>query len=253
MKRTLLLSALAAILLVAACNDDETPTSKLDLRMTATFGQQPLVMFEEIYDYQGQPLQFQLFQTYLSDVRLVYTENGTEKEQPVADILLANFGEVFTTAEAELGLELLSQDIPARNYTGLRFGLGVSPELNATVPPDYELTHPLAQNYWEDADSYIFYKIEGNADIDKDGELNEKITYHVGGDNNYALVEVTAPIDMESEGMELVLNMDLEAGMTTADGDFINFEEFRMAHSTESPAAVFLGDNLPRGISLSLR
>jgi len=253
MKRIFLLSALAIFILFSACKEEEAANSRIDLRMTATFGEQPLLMFEEIYDYQDQPLQLQLFQTYLANVRLTYEENGTTKEQPVADILLANFGEVFTTAEAELGLELLSRDLPARNYTGLRFGLGVSPELNTTVPSDYELTHPLAQNYWEDADSYIFFKIEGNADIDKDGQLNEKITFHVGGDNNYTEVEIIAPIDMETEGKELLLNIDLLDGLTNPDGDFINFEDFRMAHSTTSPAAVFMGDNLASGITLRLR
>lgn len=245
---------LAVPLLFSSCGDDEPEmkeTTTLSLNAKATFGDQPLVMFEEIYDYEGQPLQLQLFQIYLTGLTLVYEEEGGQREEAVKDVVLAHFGNTFSTADAEAGLDLLEVEVPARNYTGLKLGLGVSPELNATVPPDYELTHPLSQNYWEDASSYIFFKVEGNTDVDGDGELSDKLTFHVGGNNNYQEATLNQAINlMPNTTASLQLRIDLEKIMLSEDGSFIDFSDFRQAHSTTSPAAVLMGGNLGGAVEL---
>ena len=240
-------------LFFSSCEDEPEmkETTTLTLNAKATFGDQPLVMFEEIYDYQGQPLQLQLFQIYLTDIALTYEEEGQERQEPVTDVKLANFGRIFSANDAEAGLDLIEVEIPARNYTGLKLGLGVSPELNATIPPDYEVTHPLAQNYWEDASSYIFFKVEGNADVDRDGELTDKLTFHVGGDSNFRKAAFAQAINlMPNTESTLQLRIDLEKIMLSEDGEFIDFANVRQAHSTTSPAAVLMGNNVDRAVEL---
>jgi hypothetical protein len=254
MKKIFPFLLLSAVIFFAGCGDDEPnmkETTTLTLNVGATFGEEPLVMFEEVYDYQGQPLQLQLFQMYLTDLHLIYEEEGVEQEMLLAEVVEANFGSIFSTTDALAGLDLLEIEVPARNYTALRVGLGVSPELNATIPPDYELTHPLSQNYWEDASSYIFFKVEGNTDVDGDSELSDKLTFHVGGNNNYREVTLNKAIDLQpNTTANLKLNIDLEKIMISEDGESIDFSNVRQAHSTTSPAAVFMGENLSRAVEL---
>lgn len=259
MKQILSLFALTAALVFAGCgNSDDNggpATTELTLIANGTFGNEPLVMFERIYDYQeGMQLQMQLLQVYLSDIALVYEEEGTEKEEPLTDVALVSFADIYTDEDANEGVEILKMEVPVRNYTGLKLGLGVSPELNATLPPDYDLTHPLSQNYWEDASSYIFFKIEGNADLDADGELQDKLTYHIGGNNNYSTVQFNGAIDLvKGTPQALALGIDLERILVKDDGAFWDFRDAQFAHSTTSPAAVFMAENFPNSISLETR
>lgn len=259
MKYILSLFALATLLIGTGCDnadDNGGPaTAELTLTATSTYGDDPLVMFERTYDYEeNMQLQMQLLQAYLSDIALVYVEDGTEREELLTDIALVNFGDIYTDADAEAGVEVVKMEVPVRNYTGLKFGLGVSPELNATIPPDYELTHPLSQNYWEDASSYIFFKVEGNADLNEDGELQEKLTYHIGGNNNFSSVQFNGTIDLEQgTPQSLALNFDLRKILIKDDGTFWDFREAQFAHSTTSPAAVFMSENFPTALSLETR
>jgi hypothetical protein len=252
MKSFLPLLGLAALVALSSCNEEEDTATQLRLNATSTFGDQPLVMFEETYAYpDNQVLQLQLFQAYLSDIRLLYQEDGETMEEPLTDVVLAQFADVFTAEAALSGLELGEFEVPARTYTGLRLGFGLPPELNATVPSDYEVTHPLAQNYWADANSYIFFKIEGNTDVDGDGEMTDKLTFHVGGNNNFNEVELLQPIEVKAGGTAVLnLNIDLQAIMLSDDGEFIDFANTRQAHSATAPAAVFLGSNTSGSISL---
>lgn len=69
-----------------------------------------------------------------------------------------------------------------KNFTSL---LGLSNELNATIPSQYTSSHPLgldAANYWLMANSYIYLKIEG---FRLNNGVEEPFTYHVGLDDFY--------------------------------------------------------------------
>jgi hypothetical protein len=259
MKQILSLFALALAVFAVGCgNSDDNggpATTELTLLATGSYGGDPLVMFERTYEYEdNMALQMQLLQTYLSDIALVYEEDGTEKEELLTDVALVSFGNVFTDEDAAEGVEVVKMEVPVRNYTGLKIGLGVSPELNATIPPDYDLTHPLSQNYWEDASSYIFFKVEGNADLDADGQFQDKLTYHIGGNNNYSTVQFTGAIDLEKGTPKtLALNIDLQKILIKGDGTYWDFREGQFAHSTTSPAAVFMGENFPNAVRLETR
>ena len=118
---------------------------------------------------------------YLSDLELTASRSG-ETPQMLSSIELVNFGDIQSESEALSGYSLIFNDIKAGSYAGLEFGIGVSPELNATQPSEYSPSEPLAavNNYWEAASSYIYSKIEGMADLDNDGQFgedDEKITY----------------------------------------------------------------------------
>lgn len=254
MKYLLFMLPLAAVLLFSACKnaDDEMParTGSVALNFKAFYGQAPLVMFEREYAYEdNMALKMQLFQFYLSEVNLL---KGAEKI-PLKDIGLISFGDVYTDADAARGKTTASPNaIPAGEYTGIEFGFGVSPTLNATTPPDYEIGHPLSENYWEAAASYIFFKFEGNADLQPNGEFTDKLTFHVGGNDNYRLLSFDKPITVE-DGKELTLqfNIDLQKILVDQDtGEYLDFRQVMQSHSNSSPSATFMANHVPGAVTL---
>lgn len=240
MKHTLalLISLSFFTLFFSACEEKEDiRTGTLELVFKGTFGNEPLYMFDRSYDYRGDAaIKWQLFQFYLSDLELLAPGSVTENRM-LSPIETVNFGDIQSEEDALAGYALRFNDIQTGTYSGLQFGLGVSPELNATQPSDYTPSEPLAQisSYWEAASSYIFTKIEGNADLDNDGQFgeeNEKITYHLGSNELFQKRTLPANIEIrDNETTRLVVNVDLlKALENTAEGTFIDFRQTPRDH-----------------------
>jgi hypothetical protein len=255
MKQSFTALALAAIVLLGACgkqDDEGSAPAELVLQFTSSYAGQPLLMFERAYSYEeDMAFKVQLLQFYISDVRLLRQRNGSAEEVPVLDVASINFGAVYNDEDAAKGISTAPVPIEPGQYTGLKLGFGVSPQLNATIPPDYALGHPLAENYWEDANSYIFYRLEGNADLNGDGNFPDKLTFHVGGDNNYNELEFQGNFSVDKNGrLSIPLDIDLRRLLVAPDGEFLDFRQVRQAHSVLSPAAIFLSGNAPQALRL---
>ena len=255
MKKILAALAMMSFFLLGACGDKEdegADEAELVLHFTSSYDGQPLLMFERTYDYeQGMAFKMQLLQFYISDVRLLRQNNGAVEEVPVLDVASINFGNIYNEQDAAKGSSSAPANIAPGNYTGLKLGFGVSPQLNATIPPDYPLGHPLSENYWEDADSYIFFRVEGNADLEGSGTFADKLTYHVGGNNNYNELEFQKDFTVDKNGrLTIALDFDLRKMLVAADGQFLDFRQVRQAHSVISPAAIFLAGNAPQALRL---
>ena len=253
MKYLFFIFPLAIALLFSTCknNDDEMASGNgnLELNFKAFYGDAPLTMFEREYDYEdGMALKMQLFQFYLSEVRLLKGSEAT----PLMDVGLISFADVYTDEDAAKGKSTTPVPVPAGTYTGIEFGFGVSPELNATIPPDYPLGHPLSENYWEAASSYIFFKFEGNVDLEPNGDFSEKLTFHVGGDENYRKLAFDRPITVEN-GKELTLQFNIDLQKILVDqttGEYLDFRQVTQSHSNSSPSATFMANHLSEAIEM---
>lgn len=224
----------------ASCQEkEEKQYGSLEVVFKGTFGAEPLYMFERSYNYRADAaIKWQLFQFYLSDLELLSGTSGSAG-QMLSPVELVSFADLHSEAEAQEGVTLRFSKVETGSYSGLQFGLGVSPELNATQPTDYKPSEPLAQvsSYWEAASSYIFTKIEGNADLDNDGQFgenDEKITYHLGASELFQ--KRTLPINIEireNAATTLVVDVDLlKALENTAEGTFIDFRQTPRDHHT---------------------
>jgi hypothetical protein len=222
---------LLAIAAFPACQDKEEPkTGSLELVFKGTFGAEPLYMFDRTYDYlDDSKIKWQMFQFFLSDLELISGENGLESHllSPVESV---SFSDIQSESEALEGYKLTFNDIEVGSYSGFQFGLGVSPELNATQPSDYDVSEPLAavSSYWEAASSYIFSKMEGNADLDGDGQFgedDEKITYHLGADALFEKRNLPYRIEItENATTSIVINVNLLKALTNeTTGEHIDF------------------------------
>ena len=241
----------------STAEDDESMLSlppvagTMVLNFKASYGQEPLLMFERDYAYEdNMAIKMQLFQFYLSEVSL--TKDGGVR-LPILDVDLISFGDVFDEAAAAEGQNSrIPTAIPPGGYTGIEFTFGLTPALNATIPPDYELGHPLSENYWEASSSYIFYKFEGNVDLNANGEFPDKLTFHVGGNENMRTLTFGKPILIEDEKeVQLNFNIDLQKMLVDeANDEYLDFRQVTQSHSNSSPAATFMSNNIGNAIDL---
>lgn len=249
--KNFLLLFFAALVLVSCDEKTENPgLVDFSVQFKGYFGDDPLVMYNQSYSYEdNMDLKFQLFQFYVSDLSLLRLESGDESAVKLSDIELISFGDVQSMDEAEEGVTLTFNEVPAGNYAGLKLGLGVSADLNATQPGDYAPPHPLDGHYWSWARGYVFTKVEGNADLNGDGIFEEKLTFHIGENNYFRELIIDEPIEVGKDG-NITLSVDLSKVLKDVRGEFLNFREVTQDHTTNPDVAGFIADNLPGSIQL---
>lgn len=186
--------AAVSLLFLAGCKKDEEGALQIVFR--ATYSGQPLQMLTT-QDYAGgQKLQFTRSEFFASDIRLV----GNDRE--LSNIELIDLS--FTNAnDANRGLVLTFNDIPAGTYSDLAFGFGVASDINATVPTDYPSSSPLSNTgrYWVPWSSYIFSKTEGNLDTVGGATFvpHMGFAYHTGANNLYRDLRINSEITIRKD------------------------------------------------------
>lgn len=210
-------------------------------------------MFNQQYAYPANTkVRFQNFQFYLSDVTLLKEAREDAAGVNLSEVLLYDFREVQTSEAAAKGIAQVLKNVPPGQYKGLRVGIGVSPKLNATSPNSYTPPHPLDDNYWSWALGYVFFKIEGNADVKGDGKFSEKLTFHVGGNDFYRTKTFFQDINIAEGTNRLELSVDLYKVLTANnDTEFVDFRKVTQDHTNDKQLAAFLANNLMQALELS--
>ncbi len=205
---------LAVIVLFSSCEEDKpsAATGNVNVTFKVTYDGSPLVMNDR-YTYtddNATRLFFTKLEFYISDMILGNADAETElKELEFIDMTSVS-GDLTSASE---GLTLTIRSIPANDFNLMRFGIGVSPDYNNTLPTDYSSTHPLNQGgYWEPWSSFIFTLMEGRFDTDGDDVFDESLVYHIGTDAMYETVlfdGISVSVN-EGETTDLVLELDLK-------------------------------------------
>ncbi len=246
MMRLLFIATLAAAVSFISCGDKKnSEAAKVDLNFKANFGDAPLAMFTRAYPYpEGLNVRFQNFLFYISDVVLI-REDGSEHK--LSEVELLGFKNIQDDAAAARGISTSSAEVPAGVYKGLRMGIGIAPALNGTQPGDYKPGHPLTDNYWSWALGYIFTKIEGNADLNGDGNFNEnvKLTFHIGANELYKVKSFDKTFTVRAgEALTLPFQVDLRRVLVAPNGNFLDFRSIQQDHTNDMNVARFIMDNL---------
>lgn len=156
-----------------SCKKDEVESGgTLSLQFNASYDNAP---FEAVkaYAYQGkQSIKFSKFDFFITGLELTGTTSLTIDQPALIDLSNSNT------------LSLNLTNVPAGNYTGIRFNIGVKPDLNKKLPKDFPSTNPLASSshYWDTWNSYIFSKIEGVVDTGGLGKFELGFAIHTGSD-----------------------------------------------------------------------
>lgn len=242
-------------LMVVSCDPEEDFEGTVELNFKSTYLSEPLQMYERDYNYEDNlPIKFQLFNFYISDITLVQEDAPIDPALQLSEVELVTFQNTISTEEAEQGLTFTYDKIPVGVYSGIQLGIGIAPDLNATQPGNYAPGHPLDDNYWSWARGYVFSKIEGNTDLDGDGQFNDKLTYHMGADDLYQVVTYTfpTPLNLNSdEPLQLSFNVDMHEVLVN-DGQYLDFNvmEQTQDHNNNPDIYQFLWDNLVDAIEI---
>jgi hypothetical protein len=255
-KMTFLLPCLVLFLLVSpACNDDtaENPAGTLTINFTGSYDGAPLVMFDKTYPYEDDmALKVQSFQFYVSDIKLLKEENGQVEKVNILDVDYVNFGDIYNEADALNGKNLPDIEIPTGTYTGIEFGFGLTEALNSTSSSDYEVGHPLFDNYWGPQTGYIFFKFEGNGDLEPNGEFTQPLTFHIGGNDNFNVLSFDKTINIENNAAaDVSFNIDIHKILVAEDGEYLDFREIQTHHAADSPYATLMSNNVLRAITIA--
>ena len=185
MRKLQLLSLLFFVFVfILSCKKDKE--GSLTIHFVPTVEGLPLQMFQPLDVIDGLPLQFTHLSLLVSDLQLL---NSSESEL-LDDIELVNmsFDDIPSASE---GYTIHVDGLPARDYNGIRFGIGVPPELNNQKPADFPSGNPLSNTsyYWEAWDSYIFMKIEGRIDTVAPVDFETSFALHTGSNPLYVILE----------------------------------------------------------------
>ena len=160
------------------------------------------------------------------------------------DVELVTFKDVQTLEQANEGVSFLIEQIPVGDYQGIRLVIGLTPELNATQPSDYVAGDPLSDHYWSWALGYVFTKIEGNADLNGDGNFDEKLTYHIGHNDLAREKTFSGDITLE-QGRTADIFFEVDAlDVIRNQSTFIDFRITPQDHTNDMDLARFISDNL---------
>jgi hypothetical protein len=229
MKNTLSLSSLLLLLgslFFAACKDYDGGTEVLGTDFSLTFrsdydGAQ--LEKGKDYVYNGHPLHFTVHTLFLSDVTLL---KGTE-EYVLTDVEFLDFLPNASPSNLSVQPKRTYKNVPEGDYTGIRIGYGVKPAYNDRKIAEWPAGHPLANDieYWQGWKSFIFSKIEGIGDADKNNSPDLFLVYHCGGNAVYKTFTFNQPISVKAGGKGLEVAFDLKKLFTQDNGslyDMVN-------------------------------
>lgn len=172
--------------------DSKDEKAHLEINFKLVYDDSPLVFLENYSYPSGELMNFNRLSFYLSNLKISNSQN----EINLLDIDYLNFRESNSSlTNAQKGLNLRFSDVQEGEYDKISFSFGVPAALNAKTPGDYPSSNSLSSpaEYWAPWKSYIFMKLEGQIDLNFDGEKEEPFAIHTGADQAYRTVEL--PID----------------------------------------------------------
>lgn len=189
----LLLSA--SLLSIWSCDKDKE--GSLTLRFIAQSDGNPVEMFKTENSVNVHPLQFTHLSMLLSDFKLLSA--GDDQFLKEVDLVDLSFDDLNSATE---GFTIQIDQIPAKTYDGITFGIGVPASENAKVPADFPSSNPLSRTgyYWQAWDSYIFMKIEGRIDTNSSGDFETNFAFHTGSNELYSILESQFPVSITEGG-----------------------------------------------------
>ena len=241
---------LISIALLSGCKKDEK--GNLTVVFQSTFQDNPLVT-TDIYNYAfGQRVQFTHSEFFVSNLKLTDANGG---DYDLTDIELVDMTS-STVSGAEEGVRLTFSGIPAGQYQGLTFGIGVDSNVNKTVPADYPSSSPLSDpgHYWTAWDSYIFGKTEGNLDTLGNGDLDLGWLFHTGTDPYYIPLQAQDDVNI-TDGGNVTVTFRLDHYILMGlDNDPVDIKKKPINHNPNGNEVEYnkLTDNYLRALTFSV-
>ena len=213
--------------------------SKTDLELvfTAIAGSEPLVFNEYLYENPGGQGRFKVrdFRLYLSNIVLTSAEGDYRETESYHLARFDNDAKSYTVRLPE---------IPRRDYSNIRFSVGVDEEANLTREWQGDLD-PNGKMAWNWEVGYKFVLVEGSLLV---GEARKPIVYHVGFSENLRTQSFKIPQN-ELDTSATVLEFDVDIMKVFQGSTVINLSELASVVMKKADARV-VADNYAKMISL---
>lgn len=226
MRNLLMILALGVMLMSSDCSPEPIIeiTTDANINFVATFGDKPFIA-QSFYTYDdGIEVQFDQFSFYISNLVFLKDIALEGNETEIKEIALLDFSTMDNVTDAEKGLNIITNNLPVGDYQGIKFGLGVSPDLNRTKPSEYSVEHPLSLSnlYQSEYNSYIFSQLAGQVDQDNNGSLDSSFSYNAATDDLFREQTFVSKFTLtENSTYNIKLNIDVERLLGT-EGDFVD-------------------------------
>lgn len=200
-----LLAATALTLSFASCSKKETEevtpqptgTSSLDLKINTTFNTTPLALNSPYTTSGGENVSFDQWRYWVSNVELTAKDGSTYKV-PNSYYLMQE----LSASEAVQGFTLPAGKrdavnipyLPAGEYTGIRFSLGVDQRYNdnlSLAAGELSVMQNMSNVSWMWNTSYVFTKLKGTVTPASGGA--RAFAIETGTNANYRTVTLTFP------------------------------------------------------------
>ena len=220
-------------------SDSETEdTRSLRIEIDTKIAGEDFKINEVYKDYKDRDFRIELLKFYMNTMMVVDVGGN---EVLLKDIALYN-------ASMDGVLSITVDDVPAGTYTTFKTGLGLSSEINALNPADYESSHPLSldnQMYWGWASKFKFVVVEGRVDAGT-GSIESIFAYHSGTDDLYRNMEVDIQdFEVKETGISVLkINVNVDE-MFQGNGGTLDFVDENSSHTTSNIEYVIkLTDNM---------
>ncbi len=224
------LLSFASLLAMASCREDGHTVIynyPMHLNFKATFDGTQLEKQKDytIGDYH---VKFNTFTLYVTGISLM---RGTV-ETPLSEAEFLNFFPQTASGNKAQEYSFTYKETPEGNYTGLKIGFGVRPDLNAKTPVDFATGTPLSlqSEYWSGWKSYIFSKIEAEAEIDHSApkDFETALSYHCGASPTFDVFHsftLAMPLAFGSTDNERTVELDLKKLFVDASGNVLDLSK----------------------------
>lgn len=196
---------------------------------------------------------FSNFEFYLTDLRLVRA-NG--EDTLLGDLFVDVMENELYTPETVINGLTLTVPVPAADYQGIRFNVGVPTPRNNGDPSLYGSSHPLSPNrgmFWVWASGYIFMKVEGRYDTTGGvgSDLEGDYLFHAGRNELFRELSFSEGFRVEQDRTQrMQIGVDMARSLYRA-GDSIDLTVDNFTHSAP-PDGLILGqriiDNVEAGV-----
>ena len=206
MIKQLFIYALSAFTLFVSCKSDDTDTTTNSQVIFSPVVDNTAYSFDDLITLpSGVTMKYESVKFYISNVKLVGS-NGTETDVKSVELI-----DLMTP-----GKESFSMNIESGPYEKIKFGIGLSPDLNSTDPTQVSIEHPLGaagNMYWSWGVQYKFITLTGTYSTPPSTDLNEAFVWHPGRDQLYKEVELNLNQKHFYDDTKLEIQLDVKGLM----------------------------------------
>lgn len=206
-----------SVMLFAALSLGTANAVPLNLTLKLTDGAQPFL--GSVKTSGGQTVTLDSWNLYVSGVALIRAD-GSEVAVPGLNLVRIGAGQDFSA------VPLFGGDVPAGDYRGIRFNVGVPRELNHLDATSAQ--SPLSVDdgmFWAWNSGYVFSRFEGKTTLNGTAT---PVAFHFGEDRNLLPISF---VDLQKPSV--ILSVKAETGLTTS----LNLDVARLVSAGVNGAA----------------